>query len=737
MKDKILVNLSTDHAFECATDIIGREGEGDITQLEITIPENLRNCAVYLDFEKPNGDKIRTPSLTIKGGIATYDVAPYLLTDGGEITVQVVLQNEDGGVWKSSSKKFLNRYSINAFNDEIPEKEDFMYEAQKVLNELSKEVGEIAEILANNTAFAERVASVFNSYVDEEVAKLSEDIAKKMQLKPEFAKSEEWLNQNGDKAKLYVLPTNNIWAYLEGEDVPKPDTKVTVTQDLKLNKSNGTIESTEPSNYSASNFIEIKDDFSYTISRIDLLCSCVIIYYKYKDDSGKDTGAYHSTVDNFMAQATGELTKDLTIPSEARFFRIRIFGAGIDNNTFTVTTTYTGDANIEGWQDTGHAFVPADYEPEINELQAKTADLETRVNALEYAGLDSVPLYVKGEASRVADLLYDIVDENSLVIASCSDMHHFYSTSEKENINAIEHTAMGISEISKYIPIDLYINHGDYGAYVTGKDATKFIRYTMSLIYGIDDMEEMWLMGNHDLYSDITAQQMSAWIGKRNRFNTTDAEGKTRAYGYKDFDKAKIRVIYLNTTDYPNSEDWATYGYNCVSPTQCNWLINNALDFSEKTNPTEWGIVIASHIPLDMYSTDVGKALNIIEAYISGTSGSVIACGTTVNYNFTNKAKAKVICSIHGHTHNFISRTIGTKGILSLATPQVCFERYNNYATSEPAWGEFDSAGNQVTYPKTANTAEDTSFIIYVIDRTNSKVHAIHYGAGYDRVKPY
>lgn len=135
MEDKIFVNLSADHTFECDVDIIGREGEGNTTRFEITIPEKLTGCSVYLDFEKPNREKLRTPRLEIENGVAVYDVVPYLLADDGEIKVQAVLTTDDGQTWKSSTKRYLIQNSINAL-EEIPEKEDFMTEAQKILDEI-------------------------------------------------------------------------------------------------------------------------------------------------------------------------------------------------------------------------------------------------------------------------------------------------------------------------------------------------------------------------------------------------------------------------------------------------------------------------------------------------------------------------------------------------------------------------------------------------------------------------
>ena len=135
MEDKILVNLSADanHTFESSGNIIGREGEGGTTRLEIKVPDKLAYCSAYLDFEKPNGEKLRTLKLDIEDGKFVYDVDGYLLEADGEIKVQAVLITGDGRVWKSSKKKYHIQKSINAI-DGLFNKDEFVTELQNILD---------------------------------------------------------------------------------------------------------------------------------------------------------------------------------------------------------------------------------------------------------------------------------------------------------------------------------------------------------------------------------------------------------------------------------------------------------------------------------------------------------------------------------------------------------------------------------------------------------------------------
>ncbi len=156
MKDLITVNIDSNHSTETSTNILGREGEGNTAQLEIAIPEELRGYDIYIDFEKPNGEPVRTPRLEVKNGVARYDVPPYLLVESGEIGVQLVFQSENKGVWKSSVKKYVIQNSINAVND-IPNKEDFITEAQKILDAFSGEINEMAQLLSQDANFVAKI----------------------------------------------------------------------------------------------------------------------------------------------------------------------------------------------------------------------------------------------------------------------------------------------------------------------------------------------------------------------------------------------------------------------------------------------------------------------------------------------------------------------------------------------------------------------------------------------------
>ena len=134
MKDIIKVNITKDHIYDCKTRKIGRKGENISTTFEITLEEELLNLDVYIEFLKPNGESLVTPKLDLIGNIATYDVPLYILDTAGNLKVQIVLRDiETGEIWKTFIKTYIIEEGICACDD-IPNKEDWMTNAQKTLD---------------------------------------------------------------------------------------------------------------------------------------------------------------------------------------------------------------------------------------------------------------------------------------------------------------------------------------------------------------------------------------------------------------------------------------------------------------------------------------------------------------------------------------------------------------------------------------------------------------------------
>lgn len=225
-KDTIYVTIGEDHSFECSTVTIGRSGENNVTQLEITIPEELNKFWAYLDFKKPKGDKYKTSRLNINNNIIEYDVPLELLNENGNLEVQLVLQNADGLVWKSSTKKFVVLGSVDAV-DEIINQQDFITNAQKLLEEI-KQTSATAN-LSTVTLYAEQWKPVEDNLYSQIVNISGTKPNSKIDLNPTI----EQLNVFYSKDITFVVENNNgiITVYCIGQQpVNNYTMQVTITE---------------------------------------------------------------------------------------------------------------------------------------------------------------------------------------------------------------------------------------------------------------------------------------------------------------------------------------------------------------------------------------------------------------------------------------------------------------------------------------------------------------------------
>ena len=139
MKQIICVTLDENRIYTCSTNIIARSNENNTTQIAINLADCFCDYWVYMDFEKPDGTKVKTPKLNIVDNVAIYDIPNSVVDLDGELKAQIVLQKENGEVWKSTIKTYHVKSSINA-TDDIPEKEDFITEAQSILDGIENAV---------------------------------------------------------------------------------------------------------------------------------------------------------------------------------------------------------------------------------------------------------------------------------------------------------------------------------------------------------------------------------------------------------------------------------------------------------------------------------------------------------------------------------------------------------------------------------------------------------------------
>jgi hypothetical protein len=361
-----------------------------------------------------------------------------------------------------------------------------------------------------------------------------------------------------------------------------------------------------------------------------------------------------------------------------------------------------------------------------------------------------IPDYVKTEAEEVADKILSARNADTFVMACASDLH---TTGSDVSSVGVLHAGQAMSEIQNLTELDLVAILGDVPTGDFEESAEAGFKYVKKCFSDIaKGVPFIQLQGNHDeLPSDTTEiarQRYYAYIGANNVGTVTDYQHKFRNYGYRDFDNYKVRVVYINTADVSKSE--MTYDNNITSA-QMQWFINTALKLSNKDEASEWGVIVCGHHPLNWVASGNGsitKVLDVLNAYKGRASGSVTVDGESIAYDFSTET-SEFICHIHGHLHNFREEVLGSNKVLSITVPNACFNRNNEYGNHDYStypdvvkrYGDDgannDGTGTQRTYNKTSDTAEDTAFSVFCIDRASKTVNVFNYGAGIDRQWDY
>lgn len=410
--------------------------------------------------------------------------------------------------------------------------------------------------------------------------------------------------------------------------------------------------------------------------------------------------------------------------------------------------------------------------------EKSTAEISVRQKKCLYCDLVMDEVSQKSlaliEAERVSAAINAVRGENGFTFAAMSDIHVDNVGTGYNQIptgKSCEFAVKTLSLMEKMTLIDAAAMLGDYTAsghsYSIDHIKADF-EYVRKTFGNLGDFPVAWIRGNHEInyYADAerptTNEELYEYIDSNSRGLTVDPANPKGGYGYIDFPDDKIRMIFLNTSDvyteysFVKGEDAPALG---VSSAQLRWLAGTALDFSDKVNAEEWGIIINSHAPLD-YTKDITRLLLILEAYREGGSGSIEytleGSFYSIRYDFGYSARAEIICSIHGHIHNFKQDIISSSDSVEpwlprLCAPNMCAGRENTPIGSLPAyeekWGDFDKNGEPLFFTKCHwdddlgtfiyDEESGTSYCMITVNRDTRTIYAHYVGNGYDRIIRY
>lgn len=353
-----------------------------------------------------------------------------------------------------------------------------------------------------------------------------------------------------------------------------------------------------------------------------------------------------------------------------------------------------------------------------------------------------IPEYVKMEALEVAKKVQAVHTSESIVFIAASDAHQLDTSADIVAGN--KHAGMAMKALAYILPgIDFACYLGDYTAGSATTTLAEGRQHFAEINADIDEafagIPQFRTLGNHDplgySYSQngnyLNQATLYELVGKYNADGTTVMGSTTGGYCYRDFPNKKVRVICLNTAEMTSA---SSGGAENMTAEQKLWFANALKSAGAKGS--DWGIIVLSHHPLDW--GNILMASNIVHAYVEGGSITVTS-GNTINFSGSNSAK--FLGAFHGHVHcfkaaklNYIANSVGTEyQAYRIAVPNMCFARNNEYGQNNKAEYYGIEFGETTTYNKTANSANDTAFVVNVVNPSQQKIYSYCYGAGYDR----
>ena len=374
----------------------------------------------------------------------------------------------------------------------------------------------------------------------------------------------------------------------------------------------------------------------------------------------------------------------------------------------------------------------------LAEMPEKISAITTADNIVH----GDIPDYIKAAALEVAKKVKAVQTDESITFIAMSDSHQLDTSTDIVTGN--KHAGMAAKALAYILPnIDFACFLGDYtaGSNTTTIDEGKqhFAEINADIDEAFAGIPQFRTLGNHDplgySYSQngsyLNQTTLYELVGKYNADGTTVMGSTTGGYCYRDFMDKKVRVICLNTAEMTSA---SSGGAENMTAAQKLWFAN-ALK-AAGSRGSDWGIIVLSHHPLDW--GNVLMASNIVHAYVEGTSITVTS-GNTVNFSGSNSAK--FLGAFHGHVHcfkaaklNYIANGVGTEyQAYRIAVPNMCFARNNEYGQNNKSEYYGIEFGEDTTYNKTANSANDTAFVVNVCNPSQQKVYSFCYGAGYDR----
>lgn len=568
-------------------------------------------------------------------------------------------------------------------------------------------------------------------YIDDST--LAAELAKRGQLKPEFANS---IEECTDQSKLYVLPDGYIYAYMytevtaEGGNnnlaVPKISTD-TSDPDAWLEgyrfstssisaQSGGVITNRIPCKLGDTIYIKglnVNVQLGSSYARIRPYNGTNVVNIGSLDAKGIiDNGYGTVNGDLITLRMVAEADPDYNMSSNA-FDSVRLNGSymsGYTADTVKITVneeykeTQGGIVREYAWASTGHAFVPADYESRIVDLEEATADHESRLKLLEAnENGNGVPAYWLEELESKADAIQQAMEtagRNKSAFLWYTDAHW-------------PNNAKASPALLDYLIRNTPMNKVNFGGDIVGDpnphshDNIKYVYEWRKLIAGL--LNHHSVAGNHDLNHNTTDVRDMAYAFLLAPEESPDVVMGGELYYYIDNPAEKTRYLYLDymTSDHDAMTEQGRFVVDAIKGVDDGWHIvviaHRWLQYTSASAPT------VGSVPA--YEKDI---LSVLDAYNARTSRA--ASNYFVTQDFSG-AKGKVEFCIGGHIH--VDYDFASDG----GIPIILTASDTNQDRSS---GDEEDSG-------TVGTTTEAAVYGIVADYTNSKIGIIGVGRGGSR----
>lgn len=466
---------------------------------------------------------------------------------------------------------------------------------------------------------------------------IMEEMTTRQQLSPEFAND---ISQCADTSKLYVLPDGFIYAYMQtfvagSSNFYNPETALF---NHRLNSSGEAVEKDGALALPMTDVV-LTSPYIVNISGVTLLETYSMIFYVGYYDANKNFLGYTNASSTNYTFSDGVYSLDLYNTDYANAAYVRIWLGFGDDKVITPQDTAnlyvefasksTGGSYEFCWNNTGHAFVPADYENQILAIadtaaaHAESIDiLNQQVRSLADGSVPYAYPAVWDEAVEACITKIKAIQQGR----NCVTFPFF-----SDNHQRLGYAGALIAKVMDecHMPYCFYGGDSISNGYIESEAAMiQQDRAFDQMMQAIPNGRLCRAVGNHDGYWAVSSSEKhtyprpmvydlflrEAGVLQNKQF------GGDGTYYYVEDTASKVRFIVLNSNG------------GSIDGDQLTWLSETALQFTE----SGWAVVLFSHAPItNNFHASISNA-RAVQALLR---------------NFINSGTADVVGWFAGHIH--------------------------------------------------------------------------------------